>query len=37
VKLDGELRNDLVASAELGAEFTLRARMKMIRVSVQRQ
>ena len=34
VKIDGELKNDLVASVRLGSEFTLRAGKKMIRVSV---
>ena len=36
VKVDGELKNDLVASVKLGAEFTLRAGKKMVRVSVVR-
>ena len=35
VKLDGELKNDLVASIKLGSEFTLRAGKKMVKVSVQ--
>ncbi len=35
VKLDGELKNDLVASVKLGAESTLRAGKKMVRVSVE--
>jgi tyrosyl-tRNA synthetase len=35
VKLDGELRNDLVASVRLGSEFTLRAGKKMLRISVE--
>jgi tyrosyl-tRNA synthetase len=35
VKLDGELKNDLVASVKLGSEFTLRAGKKMVRVSVE--
>ena len=34
VKLDGELKNDLVASVKLGSEFTLRAGKKMVKVSV---
>ena len=34
VKVDGELRNDLVASVKLGSEFTLRAGKKMVRVRV---
>src|SRR5215470_14516168 len=32
VKLDGELKNDLVASIKLGSEFTLRAGKKMVKV-----
>ena len=35
VKLDGELKNDLVASIKLGSEFTLRAGKKMVKESVQ--
>jgi tyrosyl-tRNA synthetase len=35
VKLDGELKNDLVASVKLGAEFTLRAGKKMVKVRVE--
>jgi tyrosyl-tRNA synthetase len=35
VKLDGELKNDLVASVKLGSEFTLRAGKKMVRVSIE--
>lgn len=35
VKLDGELKNELVASVKLGTEFTLRAGKKMVKVSVQ--
>jgi tyrosyl-tRNA synthetase len=35
VKLDGELKNDLVASIKLGSDFTLRAGKKMVKVSVQ--
>ena len=35
VKLDGELKNDLVASVKLGSEFTLRAGKKMVRVAVE--
>ena len=35
VKLDGELKHDLVASVKLGTEFTLRAGKKMVRVSVE--
>jgi tyrosyl-tRNA synthetase len=35
VKLDGELKNDLVASVKLGMQFTLRAGKKMVRVSVE--
>jgi tyrosyl-tRNA synthetase len=35
VKLDGELKNDLVASVKLGSEFALRAGKKMVRVSVE--
>ena len=34
VKVDGELKSDLVASVKLGAEFTLRAGKKMVKVSV---
>jgi tyrosyl-tRNA synthetase len=35
VKLDGELKTDLVATVRLGTEFTLRAGKKMVRVSLQ--
>src|SRR5271169_1295684 len=35
VKLDGELKNDLVASVKLGSGFTLRAGKKMVRVRVE--
>src|SRR5215469_12822530 len=35
VKLDGELKNDLVAYIKLGSDFTLRAGKKMVKVSVQ--
>ena len=35
VKVDGELKNDLVASVKLGSEFTLRAGKKMVKVSVE--
>jgi tyrosyl-tRNA synthetase len=35
VKLDGELKNDLVASVKLGSEFTLRAGKKMVKVHVE--
>src|SRR5271165_5839021 len=35
VKVDGELKNDLVASVKLGSEFTLRAGKKMVRVNVE--
>jgi len=35
VKVDGELKNELVASVKLGAEFTLRAGKKMVRASVE--
>jgi len=35
VKVDGELKNDLVASVKLGSEFTLRAGKKMVRVSLE--
>ncbi len=35
VKLDGELKTELVASVKLGVEFTLRAGKKMVRVSVE--
>jgi ribosomal 50S subunit-recycling heat shock protein len=34
VKIDGELKNDLVAAVKLGTEFTLGAGKKMVRVSV---
>jgi len=36
VKLDGELKTDLVTAVKLGSEFTLRAGKKMVRVSVER-
>ena len=35
VKLDGELKTELVASVKLGSEFTLRAGKKMVRVIVE--
>jgi tyrosyl-tRNA synthetase len=35
VKLDGELKTELVASVKLGSEFTFRAGKKMVRVSVE--
>ncbi len=34
VKVDGELKTELVVSVRLGAEFTLRAGKKMMRVVV---
>src|SRR3974390_873141 len=34
VKVNGELKNDLVASVKLGSEFTLRAGKKMVQVRV---
>ncbi len=35
VKVEGELKNELVASVKVGSEFTLRAGKKMVRVSVE--
>jgi len=35
VKVDGELKTDLVVAVKLGTEFTLRAGKKMVRVSVE--
>jgi tyrosyl-tRNA synthetase len=35
VKLDGELKTDLVVAVKLGSEFTLRAGKRMVRVSVE--
>jgi len=35
VKVDGELKTDLVVAVKLGSEFTLRAGKKMVRVSVE--
>ncbi len=35
VKLDGELKTELVVSVKLGSEFTLRAGKKMVRVVVE--
>jgi tyrosyl-tRNA synthetase len=35
VKVDGELKTELVVAVKLGSEFTLRAGKKMVRVSVQ--
>ncbi len=35
VKLDGELKTELVVAVKLGTEFTLRAGKKMVRVSVK--
>ncbi len=37
VKLDGELKTELVVAVKLGQEFTLRAGKKMVRVSVEPQ
>lgn len=34
VKLDGELKTELVVAVKLGSEFTLRAGKKMVKVSV---
>jgi tyrosyl-tRNA synthetase len=34
VKVDGELKTDLVVAVKLGAEFTLRAGKKMVRVAI---
>ncbi len=36
VKVDGELKTELVVAVKLGTEFTLRAGKKMVRVSVQK-
>jgi tyrosyl-tRNA synthetase len=36
VRVDGELKTELVVAVKLGAEFTLRAGKKMVKVSVQR-
>jgi ribosomal protein S4 len=36
VKVDGELKTELVVAVRLGAEFTLRAGKKMVKVSVER-
>ena len=35
VKLDGELKTELVVAVKLGTEFTLRAGKKMVRVSIK--
>ncbi len=35
VKIDGELQTSIVASVGVGAEFTLRAGKKMVKVSVE--
>ena len=35
VRVDGELKTELVVAVKLGAEFTLRAGKKMVKVSVQ--
>ena len=35
VKVDGELKTELVVAVKLGTEFTLRAGKKMVRVSVE--
>ncbi len=35
VKVDGELKTDIVVAVKLGSEFTLRAGKKMVRVSVE--
>ena len=34
VKIDGELKTEIVASVKAGSEFTLRAGKKMVKVSV---
>ena len=34
VKVDGELKTEIVASVKIGTEFTLRAGKKMVKVSV---
>jgi tyrosyl-tRNA synthetase len=36
VKVDGELKTELVVAVKMGAEFTLRAGKKMVKVSVER-
>jgi ribosomal protein S4 len=35
VKVDGDLKTDLVVTVKAGAEFTLRAGKKMVRVNVE--
>jgi tyrosyl-tRNA synthetase len=35
VKLDGELKTELVVTVRLGTEFTLRAGKKMVRVNIE--
>ncbi len=35
VKVDGELKSDVVVAVKLGSEFTLRAGKKMVRVSLE--
>jgi ribosomal protein S4 len=35
VKVDGELKTELVVAVKLGTEFTLRAGKKMVKVSVE--
>jgi hypothetical protein len=34
VKVDGELKTEVVVAVKLGAEFTLRAGKKMVRVAI---
>ena len=34
VKVDGELKSEVVVAVKLGAEFTLRAGKKMVRVAI---
>jgi hypothetical protein len=34
VKVDGELKTELVVAVRLGTEFTLRAGKKMVRVAI---
>jgi hypothetical protein len=34
VKVDGELKTEIVASVKVGTEFTLRAGKKMVKVAV---
>lgn len=37
VKVDGEVKSEVVVTVKMGAEFTLRAGKKMVKVAISRQ